>query len=151
MAAINALTVHSHRTIDTATGQVDTLSGLLVDTVSIKVTTNRVDYRGGQNQKQVMILNDKTLTLSIGAKVLERSGVMSHKHPGLALHRSYITEFHSGHAHGFDTATSAAGYFIYLPTDAAVNKGEYDDTKFDLELWEDADTTADIVSAPSYP
>lgn len=151
MAAIPALTVHSHRTIDSATGQVDTLDGLLVDTVSIKVATNRVDYRGGQNQKQVMILNDKTLTLDIKAKVLERAGEMSHKHPGTALHRSYVTEFHSGVAHGFDSSTSAAGYFIYMPTDAAINKGEYDDTTFTLELWEDASTTADIVSAPSYP
>lgn len=151
MAAIPALTVHSHRTIDSATGQVDTLDGLLVDTVSIKVATNRVDYRGGQNQKQVSIWNDKTLSLGIKAKVLERAGVMSHKHPGTAIHRSYVGEFHSGVAHGFDSATSAAGYFIYLPTDASILKGEYDDTTFDLELWEDASTTADIVSAPSYP
>lgn len=151
MAAIPALTVHSHRTIDSDTGQKDTLSGLLVDTISIKVNSNRVDYRGGKNQKQVMILNDKTLTLSIKAKVLERAGIMSHKHPGLPLHRSYITEFHSGVAHGFDSATSATGYFIYLPTDAATLKGEYDDSSFDLELWENAADSIDQETAPSYP
>lgn len=151
MAATPAMTVNSHRTVDSDTGQIDTLSGLLTDTVSVKVASNRVDYRGGKNQKQVMILNDKTLTLSIKAKVLLRAGVMSHKHPGLPLHRSYITEFHSGVAHGFDSSTAAAGYFIYLPTDAAINKGEYDDTTFDLELWEDAADSVTVHTAPSYP
>ena len=151
MAAIPAMTVHSHRTIDSETGQIDTLAGLLVDTVSIKVASNRVDYRGGKNQKQVMILNDKTLTLDVKAKVLLRAGIMSHKHPGTALHRSYITEFHSGVAHGFDAATSAAGYWIYNPTDASINKGEYDDTSFTLEMWENAANSVDIKTAPSYP
>jgi hypothetical protein len=151
MAAIPAMTVHSHRTIDSETGQIDTLSGLLVDTVSIKVASNRVDYRGGKNQKQVMILNDKTLSLDVKAKVLQRAEVMSHKHPGTALHRSYITEFHSGVAYGFDASTAAAGYFIYLPTDSAINKGEYDDTTFTLELWENASNTVDKKSAPTYP
>lgn len=151
MAAIPALTVHSHRTIDSDTGQKDTLSGLLVDTISIKVSSNRVDYRGGKNQKQVMILNDKTLTLDIKAKVLTRAGVMSHKHPGLALHRSYVTEFHSGVAHGFDYSTAASSYFIYLPTDASTLKGEYDDTSFTLELWENASDSISQITAPSYP
>jgi hypothetical protein len=154
MAAIPALTVHSHRTIDSDTGQKDTLTGMLVDTISIKVTSNRVDYRGGKNQKQVMILNDKTLSLDVKAKILERAGTMSHKHPGLALHRSYVTEFHSGVAHGFDSATNASGYFIYLPTDAATLKGEYDDSSFTLELWENAaDSISSTTSSnlPTYP
>lgn len=151
MAAIPALTVHSHRTIDSDTGQKDTLSGLLVDTVSIKVGANRVDYRGGKNQKQVSIWNDKTLSLDIKAKVLVRSGIMSHKHPGTAIHRSYCTEFHSGVAHGFDHSTAASSYFIYLPTDAGTLKGEYDDSSFALELWENASDTISQITAPSYP
>ena len=49
------------------------------------------------------------------------------------------------------SSTSAAGYFIYLPSDAAINKGEYDDTTFALELWEDADEAFDTEGLPTYP
>lgn len=151
MPAAQALTVHSHRTIDTETGIIDTLTGLLVDSVSAKVSTNRVDYMGGLNQKQVMILNNKTLTLSIGATVLERAGALSHKHPGTAIHREVVTEFHDGIALGFDSNTAADGYFIYLPESSDPQKGEYDKTTFTLELWEDADTTISVVAAPDAP
>jgi hypothetical protein len=151
MPASPALTVHSHRGIDADTGIQDSLNGLLVDSVSVKVSTNRVDYMGGLNQKQVMILNNKTLTLSIGATVLERAGVFSHNHPGTAIHRGYVTEFHDGLNMGFDTSTEADGYFIYMPESSDPQKGEYDKTTFTLELWEDADASIDVITAPSAP
>ena len=143
------MTVHSHRDIDADTGLIDTLDGLLVESASFKVTFDRVDLMGGKGQKQVMILKNKTLTGSITAKVLERAGVFSHKHPGTGIHTSYFTEYHSGISLGF--TPGASDYWIYLPTDSAAQKGEYDNGNFDCELWQDADPTVDIPAAPSYP
>ncbi len=142
------MTTHSHRSIDADTGIIDTLDGLLVTGVSIKVSTDRVDYMGGKGQKQVMILKNKTLTLSVTAKVLQRAGVFGHRHPGTGIHRDNMTEFHSGVALGFD-ASDTDGYFIYMPTDSAPQSGEYDDHTFDAELWQDADNTIDQPAAPS--
>ncbi len=144
------MTVHSHRTIDADTGLIDTLDGLLVDTVSLKVNSNVVDYRGGKNQKQVKIINDNTLMLDVKAKVLQRAGVFGHKFPGTGVHCSYVTEFHSGVALGFDPSDTDA-YFIYMPTDSAPQKGEYDDHSFTLEWWQDADNSVDQPTTPTYP
>lgn len=145
------MTVHSHREIDSDTGQKDSLAGLLVDTVSLKVATNRVDYKGGKNQNQVMILNNKVLSLDVKAKVLLRAGIMSHTAPGTAIHRSYVTEFHSGIDLGFDANTASPGYFIYMPTDSAPLKGEYDDSSFTLEMWENSADSISRPGAPTYP
>lgn len=149
MPASPAMTVHSHRDIDADTGIIDTLDGLLVESISFKVATNRVDYAGGKNQLQVSIWNRKVLTGSVSAKVLKRAGKFGHKHPGTAIHPTYLTEFHSGVSLGF---TAGAGdYFIYLPESSDPQKGEYDNHSFGLELWQDAADSVDVVAAPSYP
>lgn len=145
------MTVHSHRSIDTDTGLKDTMSGLCMEPLSITPEFNRVDYMDGLNDRAVMILNNKKLVLDCKAKVLKRAGVMSHKHPGTAIHRSYVTEFHSGVDFGFDSNTASSGYFIYLPQSGQKNRGEYDDTNFKLELWQQAAQSIDVVGTPSYP
>jgi len=143
------MTVHSHRDIDADTGIIDTLDGLLVESISFKVSADRKDYQGGKNQKQVSIWSNKTLTGSVSAKVLQRAGRFSHRHPGTAIHPTYVTEFHAGVSLGF---TAGAGdYFIYIPDSSDPQKGEYDNHSFGLELWQNAADSVDVVAAPSYP
>lgn len=127
------------------------MSGLCMEPLTITPEFNRVDYMDGNNDRAVMILNNKRLTLDVKAKVLKRANVMSHKHPGVPIHRNYVTEFHSGVAFGFDANPASGGYFIYLPQSGQVNRGEYDDTNFKLELWQQAQASLDNVAAPSYP
>jgi hypothetical protein len=122
-----------------------------MEPLTVTPSFTKVEYRGGKTQQGTLIYNTKELTLDVKAKVLKRNGVMSHKHVGTPIHRSYVTEFHSGVAFGFDSDPNSAGHFIYEPENGQVNRGEYDDTSFKLILWQETADSIELPASPSYP
>ena len=127
MAAIAPYYISSPSTVDAQIGLNADLAGMLIDSCAFSAERSEVEHQNFAGVPTVLISNVPKFTATITAKVLARTAAVANYHPGVAMNKTYFTQYRSGTNNGFSTfrtLTSAAplkrfslGVFLLLDDD----------------------------------
>lgn len=134
MAAIAPYYISSPSTVDAQIGLNADLAGMLIDSCAFSAERSEVEHQNFAGVPTVLISNVPKFTATITAKVLARTAAVANYHPGVAMNKTYFTQYRSGTNNGF-SIDSGEGWWVLGNVGRTQPRGDLDEINFPIRFF----------------